>query len=113
MAGSIDPVGDVDTYELAGVNSAWGVIALLDTSGTHESPRVHLTVLDHDGTTPLQRDVGLWERGSGIALRPYTGWRTPLYLQVREEGDDGASSRGGRLRRGGIPVIGPALLCDR
>jgi hypothetical protein len=87
MSGAIDPVGDVDYFALNGVNSTWGFIALLDTSGSSGSGTAVICALNNSGEV-LQMDKGSWEHGSGIALQNYPDNNLTHYLRVNEDGDD-------------------------
>jgi len=88
MSGAISPAGDPDYYAIPGVNSGWGVIALLDTRTGVVEPPGKLSMLRADGTTVLQADTGSWVNGSGIALEPYIDESATHYLKVEEDGGD-------------------------
>lgn len=89
MSAAIGTTGDADYFAIRGVNTYWGIIALLDTSAVTGSQQGELTMLSDDGTTILQSDVGSWEKGSGIALQSYANNdRNDHYLKVNESGDD-------------------------
>ena len=90
LTGSIQPTGDQDFFALAGINTTWGYIALLDTTASTGSVTGTLTALASDGTTVLQTDTGSWEHGSGIALQSYDQDSQPFtnYLRVNEQGND-------------------------
>jgi uncharacterized repeat protein (TIGR01451 family) len=83
MTGAITPVGDLDYYALNGVNTTWGFIALLETTGD-----ATLTALGSDGTTVLQSNTSAWEQGTGIALQNYANGSDTHYLRVNENGDN-------------------------
>jgi hypothetical protein len=97
LTGAIDPSTDSDYFSLAGVNTTWGYIALLDTIGSSGSHTGTLTALRNDGTTVLQSDTGSWERGSGIALQNYADGSATHYLKVNA-GDPGATISSYQLR---------------
>ena len=88
MSGAISPASDTDYFAIPGVNSGWGVIALLDTqTGAGDQPG-RLSMLRTDGTTVLQTDSGSWVNGSGIAFEPYIDEGATHYLTVEEDGGD-------------------------
>jgi len=84
MDGAVKPVGDLDYYALAGINTTWGFIALLEIDGSGT-----LTALGSDGTTMLQSDTGSWEQGAGLALQNFADGSATHYLLVNENGNDG------------------------
>ncbi len=88
LTGSINPVGDVDYFSIAGVNTTWGFVALLETISSTNSLSGTLTALASDGTTVLQSDTRSWERGSGIALQNYASGSATHFLKVNELGND-------------------------
>ncbi len=92
LTGAINPSTDVDYFSLGGVNTTWGFIALLDTSGSSGSHTGTLAAMRNDGTTILQSDTGSWERGSGIALQNYADGSATHYLRVNEFGSDATIS---------------------
>ena len=88
MSGAISPAADLDYFAIPGVNSGWGVIALLDTqTGVGDQPG-KLSMLRANGTTELQTDSGSWVNGSGIAFEPYIDESATHYLKVQEDGGD-------------------------
>ncbi len=88
MSGAISPANDLDFFAIPGINTTWGVIALLDTSTGAADPPGRLTMLRADGTTVLQSDSGSWVNGSGIAFEPYMDGSATHYLKVEEDGGD-------------------------
>ena len=88
MNAAIEPIADLDYFNINGVNSTWGVIALLDSSGSTASTNATLSMLGTDGNTVLQSDSGSWMFGSGIALQAYTDGAVPHYLRVNETDND-------------------------
>ena len=71
----------------AGVNTGWGVIALLETDQSTASSDGVLQMLGNVGTV-LQQDTGSWVHGSGIALQNYADGNVTHYFTVNEQGDD-------------------------
>ncbi len=88
MSAAINTTGDTDYFSIPGINTRWGVIALLDTSAVTGTQQGELTMLSSDGSTVLQSDVGSWENGSGIALQSYVSGSDDHYLKVNEQGNN-------------------------
>jgi len=88
MTGEISPTGDVDYYQLDGVNTLWGYVALLDTSASTASDSGTLVAYGSDGTTQLQIDSGSWISGSVIAWQHFVNGSADHYLRASETGDD-------------------------
>jgi hypothetical protein len=89
ISGTINPVGDVDYFELPGVNTQWGYIAMLDTTASGSSADGTLTAYAADGATVIQQDSGSWADGSVIAWQHFVDGSDYHYLKVSETGDDG------------------------
>lgn len=88
ITGTIAPVGDVDYFQVDGVNQLWGYIAMLDTSGSITSTHGTLTAFGQDGTTQLQIDSGSWISGSVLAWQKFVDSSADHYIRVSETGDD-------------------------
>ncbi|MEA3439405.1 MAG: hypothetical protein U9R58_03905 [Chloroflexota bacterium] len=89
ISGTINPVGDVDYFELPGVNTQWGYIAMLDTIASGSSADGTLTAYAADGAAVIQQDSGSWSDGSVIAWQHFVDGSDYHYLKVSETGDDG------------------------
>ncbi len=96
LTGAISTTSDLDFFSIAGVNTTWGFIALLDTTGSSTGMSGTLTALRNNGTSILQSDTGSWERGSGIALQNYVDNNLTHYLNVAS--GDGAAISSYQLR---------------
>jgi hypothetical protein len=88
ISGTIHPTGDVDYFQVNGVNQLWGYIAMLDTSASITSTQGTLTAFGQDGTTQLQIDSGSWISGSILAWQKFVDGSADPYIRVSETGDD-------------------------
>lgn len=86
--GAVGNVGDIDFFVAIGLNTTWGIIALLETKDSATSKDGVLSFLRSDGSTVLQTDTGSWVNGSGIALQNFADGNGSHYFRVGESGDD-------------------------
>ena len=86
MTGAIDPAGDVDYFKVKGINTNWGMVAMLDADASTASKQGVLTAYAPDGITVLQRDAGTASKKAVIAWTHFTG-RDDHYLRVNASGD--------------------------